>query len=434
MDQIKYQKLWFGVILTVIIALSCKKEVEEQPAAVNKKTGLNGLVQKGPFKIGSTLILQDLDEKLNQTGSSFNVSTDDNLGSFNFGEIALTSGIVEITATGFYFCELTGRTSPSLLTLRTYSEVSDSGTVNLNVFNHVLHGRIKKLVKDQMNFNEAKEQATAELFDFLGFSLDASKNIDHFDITRSNDPAAALLAFSLMVQSSYPGIYWYEEYPSTYVAATSEFLANLSIDFADNGKIDNEDHIEHLADNANMIDRWHVWNHMLKFYESENLGSSVADFSRYLDLFLLKNANNYQQIQYPDSALVEEPWFNNYNYSIEPNILFGPKKVGETSSNSYISRSLAANIPIGEMVEIKYDLRQVGQLEYGGKTFSTTVYPVYWYNYGWAEEINDSIVTLRSTKTNQTCYLKVDLGGHDTLDLEIYENGASVPEIRSIYW
>ncbi len=64
-----------------------------------------GFVQKGPFISGSSITIQELDNKLDPTGISYQTETIDDFGSFSIGSKIKTK-YVEIIATGYYFNEV----------------------------------------------------------------------------------------------------------------------------------------------------------------------------------------------------------------------------------------------------------------------------------------------------------------------------------------
>src|SRR5262245_51720413 len=64
-----------------------------------------GAAQKGPFIVGSTVLVNRLDEQGKPTTSTLVTKIDDSVGSFSFE--TTERGTVQIIATGYYFSELT---------------------------------------------------------------------------------------------------------------------------------------------------------------------------------------------------------------------------------------------------------------------------------------------------------------------------------------
>jgi len=97
------------IILSGIFILSaCKKD---DKTIVKEK--LSGYVQKGPFINGTSIIINELEKDLSQTGKSFNSQIIDNRGSFAVNNIELASDFISLRADGFYFNEILGQQSSS---------------------------------------------------------------------------------------------------------------------------------------------------------------------------------------------------------------------------------------------------------------------------------------------------------------------------------
>jgi hypothetical protein len=66
--------------LLVAMVAACTSSTDPKPSETT--VVVKGSVQKGPFLLGSSIVLQELDAKLQPTGRSFNVQTRDDLGNF----------------------------------------------------------------------------------------------------------------------------------------------------------------------------------------------------------------------------------------------------------------------------------------------------------------------------------------------------------------
>ena len=89
-------------------------EQQEVESPILKKAGFSGYVQKGPFSNGSSVTIAELDKNLNQTGKTYFTTISDNLGSFEKKNIALVSNFVTLKADGYYFNEVSGKTSSGM--------------------------------------------------------------------------------------------------------------------------------------------------------------------------------------------------------------------------------------------------------------------------------------------------------------------------------
>ena len=79
-------------------------------------------MQKGQFIQGSVVTIQELNERLQPTGKSYQTQILDDMGSFELTS-DIDSRYVEIIAEGFYFNEVTGNLSDAPLTLRSLSDL-----------------------------------------------------------------------------------------------------------------------------------------------------------------------------------------------------------------------------------------------------------------------------------------------------------------------
>src|SRR5690606_10413926 len=117
---------------------------------------LEGHVEKGPFVRGSTLIVYELNDQFVPTGKSFKTEILDDKGSFNLKAIEISSKYVQITASGYYFDEITAQLSKSTISLNAIAEVNSEKTININVLTHLEEKRVRNLIKEGKEFTEAK--------------------------------------------------------------------------------------------------------------------------------------------------------------------------------------------------------------------------------------------------------------------------------------
>ena len=109
---------------------------------------INGSVQKGQFIQGSVVTIQELNERLQPTGKSYQTQILDDMGSFELTS-DIDSRYVEIIAEGFYFNEVTGNLSDAPLTLRSLSDLAMEGKSNVNLLTSLETPRIKYLVLNE---------------------------------------------------------------------------------------------------------------------------------------------------------------------------------------------------------------------------------------------------------------------------------------------
>ena len=92
----------------------------------------SGYVQKGPFSLGSSMTVQELDGALSPTGEQYTTQTTDDLGSFSLAS-EIGSRYVEVIAEGYYFNEISGDLSIAPLTLWGVSDLENGEEININV-------------------------------------------------------------------------------------------------------------------------------------------------------------------------------------------------------------------------------------------------------------------------------------------------------------
>jgi cysteine-rich repeat protein/ELWxxDGT repeat protein len=132
---------------------------------------LQGAVTKGPFVLGSSVAISELDEALAPTGLVFNTETTSDLG--EFGLSVETSGVLAVEATGFHYNEVVGGLSEATLTLRAFYEASGPGAQQafVNPVTHLTHGRIEQLYSQGSSFVDAVTQSEDELLVALGVGV-----------------------------------------------------------------------------------------------------------------------------------------------------------------------------------------------------------------------------------------------------------------------
>ena len=152
---------------------------------------IEGTVQKGPFIVGSTVLINRLDSRGRSTPSTLLAEIEDSIGSFSFE--TTERGPVQIVATGYYFSELTGQISDGQLTLRALYEVSDDSrqVAHVNILTHLINDRVLELISDgQPSLDEAIAQAEDELIAALSDAL-AIPNLNEFSALSLYDSAAS---------------------------------------------------------------------------------------------------------------------------------------------------------------------------------------------------------------------------------------------------
>ncbi|SHL25413.1 FISUMP domain-containing protein [Fibrobacter sp. UWH4] len=191
-----------------------------------KNREITGVTQKGPFLVGSSVAIQELDgETLVQTGRSFKTSVKSDLGDFSVKNVNLASQYALLEVTGYFYNEVTGKKSEGMISLNALTDLTNRNNVNVNVLTHLEADRVLNLVQKQgLSFAEAKKQAESEIFSSFGFTsvLESPEDMDIF--SEGDYGSDALFALSVLMLGNGS------------VADFSERLALAARSFAERGE------------------------------------------------------------------------------------------------------------------------------------------------------------------------------------------------------
>ena len=147
----------YGTLLAALWLAACGGGGGGQPAPnqpappapsppANPSLAVSGAVQKGPFLVGSTVLINRLDSLGRSTASTIVSQVEDSIGSFDF--VPTDPGPVQIVASGYYFSELTGQISTGTLTLRGLYQITaqPSQTAYVNMLTHLINDRVLALL------------------------------------------------------------------------------------------------------------------------------------------------------------------------------------------------------------------------------------------------------------------------------------------------
>ncbi len=235
-------------IAVVILFLACSESnmaggtsEEAEGIVAIKDREIAGVTQKGPFLVGSSVAIQELNGKtLVQTGRSFRTSVKSNFGDFSVKSVNLVSQYALLEVNGYFRNEVTGKNSEGMISLTALTDLTNRNNVNVNVLTHLETDRVLKLVQKQgLSFTEAKKQAESEIFSSFSFTsiLESPEDIDIF----SGGNGDALFALSVLMLGNGS------------VADFSERLALAARSFAENGEWHGQEKAE-VADWAYQIE------------------------------------------------------------------------------------------------------------------------------------------------------------------------------------
>jgi hypothetical protein len=375
----------FPIVLFLFLIVSCEKD--PMPDEVNRKD-VSGFVQKGPFINGTDITVAELSDELTQTGKMFSSQIMDNKGMFEIRNTELTSSFVELKANGFYFNEVANENSQAQLTLFALADVTETSDINVNVLSNLEKNRVQYLVSNGMNFNEAKQQAQAEILSIFEMGNEDITDSELLDISKPGDGNAALLAASVILQGYLP------------VSELSELLANISTDIREDGILNRAELGTTLINNARLINLTEIRQNLELKYETLGLTTTVPDFEKYVNQFI-------ENTEFEFTAFIEYPPTGKHGLN-----LLDPGKTDYTNG----TYSMRAILPAGKSLKV----------EIRGRNW---VFPAFQEDTGWlAGEYNmaDTMQVFTSTRTGDLDFeMRLNDFGEPVpypIKIEIYEN------------
>ena len=386
--------------------LSCEKGDETY--------SFSGKAQKGPFIIGSNVSIYELNENLGQTGRTYTAAIISDDGSFELNDMELGNNLALLTANGFYFNELYGNLSPAALSLQSISDLSEKQSININILTHLTKGRIEVLVANGESYLEAKGQAESEILEFLGVSESLGRNFEELDISKEEEINAVLLSFSIIVQRYSNAAF---EWPSL-TAELTQLLAYLSVDFKEDGLINNQSLVDTLLYNVSKLNLTDIRNNIETRYSDLGITASIPDFEKYIGKFQEKHKDKiYTTFYYPENAPPD--LFPSGGGGELPNIL--ALNLVQPQGEIY---SFAALTPLNSTLTIKF----IGENLNHSYSISDPQ--------GW-EFVNNypNGFTVHSQRRNELMSMLIYLENSGSAKIEYYENDAEIPiHTKTISW
>jgi len=402
--------------LGVFLFLACEQAPEgvesssgeEKP--VTGKSIFSGYAQKGPFINGSSVTISELDMNLDQTGRIYLTTIADNSGSFEKKNMELVSNYVALKADGYYFNEISGKTSTGQITLYALADIEDVNSANVNVLTHLEKPRVEYLVThEKKSFSDAKKQAQREVLALFNF-----KPVETSSETLNLTDNAALLAMSCILQG----------YLST--GDMMELMSNISSDIKPDGILDDRDLGSKLMDNAYALLLPAVRNNLANKYAE--LGSDVIlpDFESYIQSFMNSDL-------YPQTAFITYPATGKYGINILSDDVASIKIREWNDTIPMVFYSMKADIPEGMSLKI---ILKDGIWSYGILPSPPINWTVSQYNY------TDQRQEFIATESGKSCDLKfypedgtLDENNQTYITIEYYENAATAPtKVKRLYF
>lgn len=262
-------KIFIAAIATAFTLASCSSEGDGPEGPRSQQ--ILGHIEKGPFVQGSEVTLTDLNKDLSQSGKSYTTNTTSDLGSFDFGQtLDLSSGLVELKTSGYFYNECTGSLSNSQITLKAIANTDGAANLNVNLLTHLKYARVKYLVKSGKSFKQAKEQAESEILKSFAIT-DKIASPEKVSLTDCDKNANILLAIS--------SIMLYDKSEAEF----SEFIAKFSNDIEKDGTIDNSQLKETIKKGQENCHPSQIKKKMEEYYQSKGSNVAIGNFSQFID-------------------------------------------------------------------------------------------------------------------------------------------------------
>lgn len=270
------------------------KQDQSNTQPQKKEITIVGSVEKGPFVIGSTVTINILNEKGENTDSTIVTKTTDDLGNFEFKVPA--GSIIEISASGYYRNEITGGLSEGELTLRSIYKASETEkqNANVNLLTHLTSNRVLELIKaGESSFEQAIQQAEQEFTTNFKNVLSSSNNANFASLSiykdENSEASAYLLALSSMFYQH--AINTAKNNQTSPDAELTAALNKLESDFGTDGKVDDLELLTDIQQTQKLIDPLQVQQNLFDWVSGKEQ-YAVPDINEFLDTDLDGIANN----------------------------------------------------------------------------------------------------------------------------------------------
>lgn len=247
---------------------------KEQAPIPNDGT-LTGKVQKGPFKAGTVITVQEINKQLDQTGTSFSTEVINNLGDYRLNFNTNPIKMAEFFALGYYFDEVNNQVSSSQLQLSTISDFSYKQSVNINIISSLLRPRIRYLISNEgKDFQQAKDQAENEVLAIFNIT-DASLDFEDLDISVEDESNAILLAISAILMQQATDL---DNGAGAIPGRLTEIITLIKYDIETDGVLDDQSVLNGITDASQNLNIPQVRSNLINYGYT-----SLPAFEQYVD-------------------------------------------------------------------------------------------------------------------------------------------------------
>jgi hypothetical protein len=234
-------------------------------------TAASGVAQKGPLILGSAVTAQEVTAALSPNGKQYSYQTNSDLGTFS-PTSAFTSQYIGLSATGYYFDEVTNAVSAGPVTLNGYSDLAANSVLNVNLLTTLAYQRIRTLVTSGMAFSTAQTQAEREVLAALEIrSPGTLGSFSSLDLSKGTDGDKILATISsLFVYGNTSG-------------NLSALVQNFQSDIADDGTINTTATRATLQASARALNPADIAANLSAKYGAAGVTFSAGDIAEWLD-------------------------------------------------------------------------------------------------------------------------------------------------------
>lgn len=267
MGLLKYILL---VLFVCLILFSCSSTEEPEIKGFEREVELSGVVQKGPFQVGTSVDIDELNEDLTPTGLTYSAQIENNAGLFQLPSIEYSSQYIELQAEGYFFNEVQNQSSSAPITLYGISDISDRNTINVNMLSTLERPRIKTLISEGISYEAAKRTAYNEIMNIFNMPEDTTGQSEDLDISQAGDENAKLLAISLMLLGNRSE------------ADLSELISNISFDIQEDGILNSSSSREKIFSSVEHLDLEGIRQNLVNRFDALGISSTISSFEEFL--------------------------------------------------------------------------------------------------------------------------------------------------------
>ena len=219
----KEMKLMLISALAMLFLVSCGGGSGSNSSPSTKSN--NGVAQKGPFSIGSNVVITELDAYGISTGSVIESKISSKSGKFSYGTVTTNPNTYyRIQVTGRFFDENTGSVSENEITLSTITNSPKNSSIN--VLTHWLSLRTDAQLAYDKTLKTSLDQSQQELLTIFGIENPNALDVTTSSVQLDEDNAMLLLLSGALMEAS-----------QKYKVSSQTIIDEVGEDFADDGQL-----------------------------------------------------------------------------------------------------------------------------------------------------------------------------------------------------